>query len=158
MLLVNGCGPANVADVVNENEYNQELDLIPTEGGQAIIPLTNFNTLNPLLTTNSHYYHFSKLIFESLFEFNQDLSIEPKLAESYFTYNEGKTISVKLKDNIRWHDGTAFTSSDVKFTIDVIKHANRESKYGDMIDSNLGTGGGINFNTVINTKVIDDKT
>ncbi len=156
-LLVTGCGTKDVVDVVYENNDNQELDLTPIEGGHAIIPLTNFSTLNPLLTTNSHYYHFSKLMFESLFEFNQDLSIEPKLAESYFIYNEGKTISVKLKSNIKWHDGTPLTSEDVKFTIDVIKYANRESKYGDIIESNLGIGGGVNFSTVINGKVIDDK-
>lgn len=156
ILLVTACGPSNITDPINEDEENI-LDLGPTEGGQAIIPLTNFSTLNPLLTTNSHYHHFSKLIFEGLFDFGQDLSIEPKLAESYFIFNEGRTISVKLKDNISWHDGAPFTSEDVQFTIDVIKHANRESTYGNILETNLGVNGPINFNTIISTKVIDDK-
>ncbi|NLY44896.1 MAG: peptide ABC transporter substrate-binding protein [Tissierella sp.] len=156
ILLLTGCGPANVIDTVYENDDDSTLDLSPTEGGQVIIPLTNFSTLNPLLTTNSHYHYFSKLIFEGLFDFNQDLSIEPKLAESYFIFNEGKTISIKLKNDIQWHDGNSFTSEDVQFTIDVIKYANRESTYGNILESSLGADGVINFNTVINTKVIDD--
>lgn len=159
LILITACGPVNTSDDVYENKSNDDkiVDLNPVEGGQVIIPLTNFNTLNPLMTTNSNYHFFSKLMFESLFDFNQDLSIEPKLAESYFIFNEGKTISVKLKNNISWHDGTPLTSEDVKFTIDVVKYANRESTYGNILESNLGIDGSINFNTVINTKVVDDE-
>lgn len=158
MFLMTSCGPENVIDTVYEDDHNDIVDSAPVEGGQVILPLTNFNTLNPLLTTNSNYHYFSKLIFESLFDFDQDLSVIPKLAQDYFIYNEGKTVSVELKSNIRWHDGTAFTTEDVAFTIDAIKYANRESTYGNILESNLGMGQAINFNSVINTKIIDEKT
>lgn len=158
MILTSACGPANLP-LGEDDSRSEELvkDLGPLEGGQVVIPLTNFSTLNPLMTSNSSYHFFSKLIFESLFDFNEDLSLEGKLAESYIIFNEGKTISVKLKNNIRWHDGYPFTSEDVRFTIDVIKYAGRESTYGNILESYLGTNNPINFSSVISTKIIDDR-
>mgnify|MGYP000942058803 FL=1 len=69
-ILITACGPANFSDVINENNDDNSIKSEPKEGGQVIIPLTNFNTFNPLLTTNSNYYYFSKLIFEGLFDFD----------------------------------------------------------------------------------------
>lgn len=154
--LITSCGPVNISDVIGEIDSEDNTDIIPKEGGQVTIPLTNFNTLNPLFTTNTNYYHFSKLIFEGLFDFDIDLSIKPKLVESYFIFNEGKTLSLELKDGIRWHDGNPLTTDDVAFTIDVIKYANRDSIYGNVWEENLGVDG-IDFNGVIETNVIDDK-
>lgn len=154
--LITSCGPVNISDVIGEIDSEDNTDIIPKEGGQVTIPLTNFNTLNPLFTTNTNYYHFSKLIFEGLFDFDIDLSIKPKLVESYFIFNEGKTLSLELKDGIRWHDGNPLTTDDVAFTIDVIKYANRDSIYGNVWEENLGVDG-IDFNRVIETNVIDDK-
>ena len=156
-LLITACGQENVSEVIYEdaNEGNH-LDLEPQEGGQVIVPLTNFNTLNPLLTSNSSYYHFSKLIFEGLFDFDSDLNVVPKLAEKYFFFNDDKTISVELKGGVKWHDGTPFTTEDVAFTIDAIKYANREGTYGNILESNLGINP-INFNSIINTKIIDER-
>lgn len=154
--LITSCGPVNISDVIGEIDSDDNTDIIPKEGGQVTIPLTNFNTLNPLFTTNTNYYHFSKLIFEGLFDFDIDLSIKPKLVESYFIFNEGKTLSLELKDGIRWHDGNPLTTDDVAFTIDVIKYANRDSIYGNVWEENLGVDG-IDFNGVIETNVIDDK-
>lgn len=154
--LITSCGPVNSSNVIGEIDSDDNTDIIPKEGGQVTIPLTNFNTLNPLFTTNTNYYHFSKLIFEGLFDFDIDLSIKPKLVESYFIFNEGKTLSLELKDGIRWHDGNPLTTDDVAFTIDVIKYANRDSIYGNVWEENLGVDG-IDFNGVIETNVIDDK-
>ncbi|MEW8972884.1 MAG: peptide ABC transporter substrate-binding protein [Tissierellaceae bacterium] len=129
----------------------------PVEGGEVVLPLTNFGTLNPLLTDNFYYYQFSKLIFEGLFEFDKDLDVVPKLADTYSIYDNGKTISVRLKDNIKWHDGKEVTSKDVEFTISAIKYEGKNGTYGKAFESMLGAGGISNINRVVNTKIIDDK-
>src|SRR5699024_5825386 len=99
----------DILDMENNNDTDEEvIDNTPVEGGKVLLPLTNFKTLNPLLTENSYYYQFSKLIYEGIFEFDSNLEAVPKLAESYTVGNEGKIISIEIKDNIRWHDGEKF--------------------------------------------------
>ena len=157
IFLITACSPENASVVIHEDgDKVNHLELEPQEGGQVIIPLTNFNTLNPLLTSNSSYYYFSKLIFEGLFDFDSDLSVVPKLAEKYFFFNDDKTVSVEIKDGIKWHDGAPFTTEDVAYTIDVLKYANRESSYGSILEASLGIDP-INFNSLIDTRIIDEK-
>lgn len=111
----------------------------PVQGGQVILPLTTLSTLNPLITENKSYYHFSKLIFEGLFEFDNDLNVVGELAESYNIKNDGRTIEIKLKDNIFWHDGEKFKPEDVAFTVNTIKYANNDSAYNQMFTEALGS-------------------
>ena len=70
----------------SDNNVDEEvIDVVeysPVEGGSVIVPLTNFDTLNPLMTENSTYYFFSKLIYEGLFDFDKDLNIIPQLAKA----------------------------------------------------------------------------
>ena len=128
----------------------------PVEGGQIILPLTTFSTLNPLKTENQYYYHFSKLIYEGLFEFNHDLNIEEQLVESYKISDDGSLVEIKLKNNVFWHDGEKFKAEDVIFTIDTIKYANSSSPYGEMILETLGVYNQVNIGKVINASALDD--
>lgn len=128
----------------------------PVEGGQIILPLTNFDTLNPLKTENKSYYHFSKLIFEGLFEFDKDLNVKEQLAESYEIRDEGRSIQIKLKDNILWHDGEKFKADDVAFTINTIKYSSADSIYGEMLVEALGAHGSTNIGKIIDISVLDD--
>ncbi len=126
-------GNTDVTEVAEDSvEYN------PVEGGQVVIPLTNFNTLNPLMTENSSYYFLSKLIYEGLFEFDNDLNIINQLAESYNIKDDGRTIEIKLKNNIFWHDGEKLKPEDVVFTVNTIKYASADSTYRQMFSSAMG--------------------
>ena len=81
-------------------------------GGQLILPLSPVETLNPLISENKSYHHFSKLIFEGLFELDNELNIENLLAKDYTMDEDGK-ISIQLRDDVYWHDGERFTAEDV---------------------------------------------
>lgn len=58
-----------------------------------------------------------QLIYDSLLEKGKESDI-PWLAKSYKVSEDGKTISFVLNDNIKWHDGIAMSSEDVKFSFD----------------------------------------
>jgi peptide/nickel transport system substrate-binding protein len=50
-------------------------------------------------------------------------SLEPALAESWTASPDGRTFTLNLRKNVRFSDGTPFTSSDVIFSADVVYDA-----------------------------------
>ena len=65
-------------------------------------------------------------VMNNLVMFKQDVaqnsadSIVPDLAESWAWSGDGKTLTFKLKQGAKWHDGKPFTSADVKCTFDML--------------------------------------
>jgi len=57
-------------------------------------------------------------IHNALFELNPMLVLEPVLAESYEVAEDGLTYTFKLRQGVKFHDGTEFTAKDVKYTYD----------------------------------------
>ena len=61
-------------------------------------------------------------IYDGLVDYDNDGKMVPMLAESVDVSPDGKTITFNLRKGVTWHDGEAFTSEDVQFTImDVLK-------------------------------------
>jgi peptide/nickel transport system substrate-binding protein len=57
-------------------------------------------------------------MFESLLVFEKDLSYRPRLATSWSFSEDGSAITFQLREGVKFHHGTEFTSADVKYTID----------------------------------------
>ncbi len=57
-------------------------------------------------------------IFEGLTRIGPDGSVRPALAESWDVQKEGTVYVFKLRSGVKFHDGTDFEATDVKFSID----------------------------------------
>ncbi len=90
-------------------------------GGIVRMPSNEPKYLNPLL--EPRFVVANALIFEGLV--GLDATVEPvkRLAESWTTADEGRTITFKLRSDVKWHDGEPFTSADVLFTFEAIRGA-----------------------------------
>ncbi|NLX62383.1 MAG: peptide ABC transporter substrate-binding protein [Tissierellia bacterium] len=129
----------------------------PEYGGEIVLPVTNINSLNPLIVNNRSYYYFSKLIFESLFEYDENFQIVNQLVENY-SFKDNNTLNIKLKDNVYWHDGEKLTAYDVAFTINTIKYSDDDSTYKRLWRSYVGNFNGDNINNIMKALVIDELT
>jgi peptide/nickel transport system substrate-binding protein len=55
---------------------------------------------------------------DKLFDIDQNLNIIPQLALSHDTSEDGKTVTIKLRPNVKFQDGEPFNAEAVKFTLD----------------------------------------
>ncbi len=94
---------------------------------------TSIDTLNPIVSTSQDTYYISKLIYNSLFEYTDNLNVEPELAESYEINADRAYVDITLKDGILWHDGTEMTASDVRFTVNAIKSYGSKGLYYESV-------------------------
>jgi len=96
----------------------------PESGGvysEALIG--QISRLNPLLDLNNEADRtVNRLLYSTLFYFDDRGFPRPDLAESWGVSPEGDIYNVTLRADARWHDGTPVTSDDVLFTIDLIRN------------------------------------
>lgn len=84
------------------------------------IGISNFDNLNPIISKNQNIQDISKLVYEPLFNVSHDFKIENALAVE-ISKADSKVYFVKLREDVKWHNGADFIANDVKFTIDTIK-------------------------------------
>lgn len=80
---------------------------------------SNPSRINPVLSTDSVSSEIESWIFNGLFKYDKDGTIVTDLASSY-KFIDDVTLEIKLKKNIKWHDGKSFTAEDVLYTYNVI--------------------------------------
>ena len=108
--------------------------------------------LNPFLSGGTKDIESASLVIEPLGRYDPNGALVPYLAEAIPTVANGgvsedlKSITWKLKSGLKWSDGSAVTSADVKFTADYCMHPEG------------GCAQLAKFDGVDNVEIIDDLT
>lgn len=87
------------------------------------LAIANITSLNPLETKSKSVQSIMNIVYEPLFTYDEKINAVPVLADSYKLSDDGRQITVKLKDGVKWHDGTNFTSDDVIYTLSKLIHS-----------------------------------
>jgi peptide/nickel transport system substrate-binding protein len=101
--------------------------------------------LNPILANDSASSEIANWIFNGLFKYDKNGNIVADLASSY-EFITPTNLVIKLKQNVKWHDGEKFTAHDVVFT------------YEKIIDPKVFNSIKSNFKEVQSVKALDDYT
>lgn len=87
-------------------------------------------TLDPYNTNTTLTTAVTKSFYEGLFGFDKDLKVQPVLAESYTVSDDGLVYTFKLREGVKFHDGTDFNSEAVKVTLErVMNPENKLLRY-----------------------------
>ena len=86
-------------------------------------------------------------VYEGLTRFQADGSVSPGLAKSWTISDDGLVYTFQLEENVKFHDGSDFDASDVKFSIDRARDENSTN-------AQKGLFKGISSVDVINTNVV----
>ena len=94
------------------------------KSGGTLVQITQPEPPNlaPYISTSGPIGQVTAKVFDGLLEYGFDLKPVPSLAESFEVTPDGKTITFKLRKDVKFHDGKPFTSADVQFTfMEVLK-------------------------------------
>src|SRR5690625_1538589 len=75
-------------------------------------------TLDPRLATDVPSFERIGVIMEPLVVYDHALSLIPRLATDWDFSDDGLTLTFNLRDDVTFHDGSDFTSADVKDTFE----------------------------------------
>jgi peptide/nickel transport system substrate-binding protein len=107
----------------NQTRFLQEGNqTIPKYGGTLRIGRSRYytpDTLNPLISLEKFYFNYYP-VFNSLLRYSENGTLLPDLAEEYEVLEDGLSYAFHISQNVSWHDGAEFNTSDIKFTFDTI--------------------------------------
>lgn len=116
-------------EIYKEEVLHIDPDVEYKEQKTVYLSSERIDTLNPVISNSEDVYYISKLIYSSLFTFDENLGIQPDLVESYEIDTEKAYIEIKLRNDVKWHNGSTLKAEDVSFTINTMKSAGSECPY-----------------------------
>ncbi|MCH6545231.1 MAG: hypothetical protein IH796_04445, partial [Deltaproteobacteria bacterium] len=91
----------------------------PKRGGTVKLAIRRGpSVMNPLVSTRSSDARIRDLMYESLLGTDAKGNIQPNLAVSWKISPDGKLITFKLRQGVKFHNGREMIAIDVKFAID----------------------------------------
>ena len=92
----------------------------PVQGGTAIISrVSDFDAFNQFVSTDYDTGQVLRyMLFMPLVRLDADFEYEPYLAESFEMAEDGLSLTFRIRDGVRWHDGTPVTAADVVWSIE----------------------------------------
>ena len=136
-LLITGCNNAketNVGD--NSKDKNSISTTADTAGSSSKDSITVYvgnnifeSSLDPVKGAMSYGYSFTN---KALTRVNPNSEYEGDLAESWNISEDSLTYTFNLKKDIKFHDGSDFTSEDVVFTYETVKNNQADNENVDL--------------------------
>ena len=111
----------SVLEQLNKNAEEFEYKVGEPGGNLTFATIAEPLTFNLAIANDASSSGVLAYLFEGLTETSWLTDqIEPRLAESWESSNDGLTWTFRLRKDVEWHDGEPFTAHDVEFTFNRI--------------------------------------
>lgn len=128
-------------EIKEENEEGKGIEIV--EKTDIRLGVSNYDTINPLISNNKEILNIDKLIFEPLINITKDYKLEMCLATECSKISETAYV-IKIDTNKKWQDGSTLVAKDVSFTIERLKEGNSVYSY--------------NVEQIENVEILDNST
>ena len=144
VLMLSSCAPAEESKT-DKDGYKIESPAKPVYNPMGNDELMMYvirpDTMNPILTQFKADRDLFSLVYEPLIAVKNNFTADFRLAEKAEISGGGKTLTVTLKNGIKWHDGSELSAKDVSYTIKAIKDAGEACRYYQNVENIESTGG-----------------
>lgn len=113
-----GCGGSSTASTTTTTAGTTTADAGTTDttGSSLVVAIgSQFDTLDPALSTTAYNAYVIGSIYSGLFYRNADGSTTENFCESYETSEDGLTWTFHLRDDVYFTDGTPITSANYEY-------------------------------------------
>lgn len=151
-VMLTGCGPTKAVKVDESGKKGGTVRYAVWSSPKGVF--------QPALSNDNYDFSVYALVFDGMLKMNPKGELEPCLAKSYVVSQDSKTVTFKLRDNIKWHDGEPFTAEDVKYTFEFMGDPDYSGPYGSLIKPIKGAEAFKNKQTqhIEGIKVVDPNT
>ena len=118
-MLIAACGggggssaPTTGTTGTSKAPANQQIYVFPED------TVSDIATFDPGLSTDLPSIQAIDLVFTGLVQLDDNMKVQPQLAQSYQQMPDGLTWKFTLRPNLKFSDGTPLTSADVAYSID----------------------------------------
>lgn len=118
---MSSCGQHNNTsdDTIESGEL-----VVMSDTSDINLGIYQIDTLNPLETKSSSVRNIMNIVYEPLFTCDEGGGSVPLLAESYALSEDGRSVTINLRQDVKWHNGTVFTANDVVYTLSKLRSSN----------------------------------
>jgi peptide/nickel transport system substrate-binding protein/oligopeptide transport system substrate-binding protein len=89
----------------------------PVQGGSFSLAQDSPSVLDPAQLDDSYEAAIVNQLFDGLLSYDDNLNTIPCLAESWTISEDGRRYTLRLKDGVRFHDGSDLSSEDVVYSL-----------------------------------------
>lgn len=98
------------------------------EGGTFVEgTIGQIDTMNPLYLTTPSEASVSRLLFSSLYNYDETGHLHQDIIKSLTVDASGRVYTATIRDDVAWHDKTPLLASDIVYTVNLIKNPSARS-------------------------------
>ncbi|MBR5236319.1 MAG: ABC transporter substrate-binding protein [Clostridia bacterium] len=122
LFFLSGCQPVTMKNSGQPKKVVEYEDTheTPQKGGVLRLAVTGAQPLSPITAQNENNLDVLKLIFDGLFCTTPNHRVEKVLCEDYSISPDGLTYTIRLKDNVSFHNGAKLTAADAEATLSAL--------------------------------------
>ena len=133
MTTMSGCmGGNKVFDNMVPQDMGEFSDQSKKYSDTITMGVEKMTDFNPYESMSEGNLQTLRIAYESIFAYDDTLKVVPVLAEDWTTSEDGKQITVTLKEDVKYHNGDSLSAMDVVNTLNLIKTAKYERFYNEI--------------------------